>query len=424
MALWKRILILILIIVGILALIGGITAYGAYKHYYNLTNYVSDEDMKAASEKSDKADTEKALEEALDEETLTAEEAAYLESQASAIQDNPVLPNDADVYNVLLIGVDRRDTSWEGNSDAMILCSVNKKTQKVHLMSFMRDLYASIPPYGTNKLNSSCAIGGPTKTVEVIEENYKVDIDNYVCVDFTSLTDVVDAIGGVDITIDEKERVALNKMIVAQCSMRDEPSEGHLLNTTGTIHMDGYQALAYARCRNVGNSDWQRTERQRTVIMAMADQGRALKLSELNATAEKVLPLITHNIPEGRLLSLLTSLPTFLSYDILSTRVPYDNTYTIMNEILVPDMTVTQATIQDELYGEDKVHQEELEEIAAEKEAEEAAKEAQEQAAAEKAAAEEAEKEAAERKAAAGLRDMTQPLKTSDHPLVASDAEN
>ncbi len=341
----------IFIILGIiLALVAAVVVFAAvkYNHYYSLSNYVSKSDAATAEESVD----ESTLSEAVNEDNLTDEEKSYIDSQASAIEENPTLPNNSNIYNLLVIGVDRRDTSWNGNSDCMILLSVNKDTKKITMMSFMRDLYANIEPYGTQKLNFSCAIGGPTRVVSAIEENYKVDIDNYVCVDFTAVENIVDAIGGVDIDVREEEIPLINSTVADDCKSKDLSVDDNMIQSAGTVHMNGMQALAYSRLRYVGNADWERTERQRKVLTKIFNKVKALSLSELDSTAETVLPMITHDIESSKLLSLLASLPTFLSYELVSTRVPYDGTYTIINEILVPDMATEISMIQNELYGE------------------------------------------------------------------------
>ena len=96
-----------------------------------------------------------------------------------------------DTYNLLLLGVDRRDESWNGNSDVVLLVTVNKEKKTVYLTSFLRDLYADIPGVGVRKLNAACANGGPELTIQTLEENYHVEIDNYAMVDFNAMIDVV-----------------------------------------------------------------------------------------------------------------------------------------------------------------------------------------------------------------------------------------
>ena len=156
-----------------------------------------------------------------------------------------------DTYNILLIGVDRRDESWVGNSDVMLLVTVNPQKEKIYLTSFMRDLYADIPGIGVQKLNAACANGGAELCVQTIEENYQVQIDNYAMVDFNSMAEIVDSIGGVDIEISEAEMEYINNNIANQYSLagKDDPV---YLDHAGEVWLNGYQAVVYSRNRSTG----------------------------------------------------------------------------------------------------------------------------------------------------------------------------
>ena len=280
--------------------------------------------------------------------TESAEEA--LLAQTSALTGVEI-PENQGIYNLLLVGVDRRDASWSGNSDAMILLSINHNTKQIHMISFMRDLYANIEGHGVKKLNAACAYGGCQLLVQTIEDNYKVDIDNYVCVDFNSMAKCIDAIGGVDIEISETEVPVANGLIMDMCRTEGISYDEHLFTSSGSVHCDGYQAVGFARIRFVGNSDYERTERQREVISSLIDQAKQLDLTKINSLATTILPLITHNIDAQTLLSLITQIPEIAKYELIQSRVPYDDMYTTQGELLMPDMEATIAKLQEEIYG-------------------------------------------------------------------------
>ena len=134
------------IIFGILIFLVLVLAvvYGVWKSYYNKSNYIKDEDVSIYYE--DQTTQEGSTEESTENSTLSEEDAAKLESELAEL-DHVDTANSNEVYNILLIGSDRRDTSWYGNSDSMILASVNENTKTIHLTSFMRDLYAVIPGF-------------------------------------------------------------------------------------------------------------------------------------------------------------------------------------------------------------------------------------------------------------------------------------
>ena len=319
-------------------------AYAFFRNYYGLSNYVSD------SEAAAKAQQARA---SLDADTLSQIEKTGLtdsEEQALKSAQNTSgidLYHSSSIYNLLLIGVDRRDASWNGNSDSMILLSINNKTKKIHMMSLMRDMYADIEGYGVRKLNAACAIGGPTLLVSTIESNYKIDIDNYACVDFVSMANIIDAVGGVEITVSDAEAEMANGLITDMCGLAGVDPGPHLYSGAGTWNADGWMAVGYARIRHIGNADYQRTERQRTVLTGMMSKIRSMSTTELNSFVREVLPYVTHNITSSTMLQLVASVPSYLSYDVEQSRVPFDNLYTSQGEILVPTQPDTIDKIQE-----------------------------------------------------------------------------
>ena len=265
-----------------------------------------------------------------------------------------------DTYNILLLGVDRRDQSWNGNSDVVLLVTVNKEKKTVYLTSFLRDLYADIPGIGVRKLNAACANGGPELAVETLEENYHVEVDNYAMVDFNAMIDVIDALGGIDLEIDEDERVTANDYITSMCKENGDNPENYLIKKAGLVHLNGYQTVGYVRNRYTGKgSDFGRTQRQRNVLTAIADKARNGDFSSLSDTIESVMPYITHDITEFEMIGLMMQVGTWLDYDIQEQHIPYDGEYTSQNEILVPtDMDATIEKLTSILYGDGEIETE------------------------------------------------------------------
>ena len=265
-----------------------------------------------------------------------------------------------DAYNILLLGVDRRDESWNGNSDVILLVTVNKEKKTVYLTSFLRDLYADIPGIGVRKLNAACANGGAELTVQTLEENYHVEIDNYAMVDFNAMIDVVDALGGVDLEIDEDERVTANDYITCMCEDNGDDPEDYYIEKAGLVHLNGYQAVGYARNRYTGKgSDFGRTQRQRNVLTALAEKAQDGDFASLSDTMEDVMPYITHDITEFQMIGLMMQIGTWLDYDIQQQHIPYDGEYTSQDEILVPtDMNATIEKLTSILYGDGEIETE------------------------------------------------------------------
>ena len=212
---WVNVLTIIMIVI-VLLLLG---VYAVINHYYGKSNYVNDSSIQINSD----VETEST--------GITDEEAEQLQTEIIEQTEDITLPNDENVYNMLLIGVDRRDTSWYGNSDSMILMSINKDTKQIHMTSFMRDLYANIPGVGVKKLNAACAYGGGPLVVRTIEDNYKIPIDNYASVDFDAMIDIVDLVGGVEIDISEEEMRVANNYINEMCNLQGESVSAHRLTS-------------------------------------------------------------------------------------------------------------------------------------------------------------------------------------------------
>ena len=260
------------------------------------------------------------------------------------------------VTNILLIGTDRRDESWYGNSDSIILVSINNKTKQIIMTSIMRDTYAAIPDYGNSKINLSHALGGGPLLVQTVEQNFRIDIDYYVSINFEGFMNVIDQIGGIPMTLSEDEVRVANNYIRDMNKILGLPEGSGMLSGGGHYTLTGKQALAYSRIRYVGNADYERTERQRNVLTEVFNKAKTLNAVQLNDLANAFLPNLTHNIPANDVLGLIIDLPTLISYNIGSERIPYDGLYQSMNingqGMLVPDWESTIQKLQSTIYAE------------------------------------------------------------------------
>lgn len=349
----KKVILTAAIIVVFLLVAAVAIAYFIFKtQYYNKANYVKDDgyEVTESTESNtyvDEAGNLQEEEEATLDEDTEKDVLAQHEEALSQLSEEDL----TGTYNILLIGVDRRDSSWYGNSDVMMLVTVNKDKKTIYLTSFLRDLYANIPGIGVRKLNAACANGGAELCVETIKKNYGVQIDNYAMVDFNAMIDIVDALGGIELEITDDEVRVANGYIKSMCEANGDSYAAHQFTSSGLVHMDGYQAVGYARNRYSGNTyDFGRTERQRKVIMAIFEKAKDGGLGSLNSAAQSVLPYVTHNVDEGTVLKLLLQAPGWLDYDIEEQHIPYDRMYYSKNEILIPDMKETLSKLRETLY--------------------------------------------------------------------------
>lgn len=243
------------------------------------------------------------------------------------------------VINILLIGQDRREGEGRARSDSMILCTINKTQNTITMTSFMRDMYVQIPGYSDNRINASYAMGGMELLNECLNLNFGVVIDGNVEIDFSGFQEVIDTIGGIDIELSQAEADYLNRW--GNWDVEDNAGEWSLVE--GVNHLNGSQALAYSRIREVGNGDYGRTNRQRIVLTKLIDKANGLSITQANKLLNKFLPLITTDLSNTELLSLAVELlPRLSTMTINTQQIPADNAhygaYIREMAVLVPDL--------------------------------------------------------------------------------------
>ena len=235
-----------------------------------------------------------------------------------------------DIFNILVIGCDSRKKGGVGRSDAMILFSVNEATEKIHMTSIMRDSYVSIPGKGNNRINAAYAFGGGNLLLDTIETNFGVDVDKYVSFDFYSFIDIVDSIGGIEIEVTEAEIPVLNSYVKELNKLNGRKEDTYYVKESGLQHLNGTQALGYARIRYAGDGDFERTNRQRIVIAKVLEKAKTLNVLEINDLLNTFLPQIKTNLSQEEILSLLLKALEYLQYDLESHRLPVDDSWKYM----------------------------------------------------------------------------------------------
>lgn len=220
------------------------------------------------------------------------------------------------IINIMLVGQDARPGEPPQRSDSMILMTFNKLTGEVVLTSFLRDQYVQIPGYGNTKLCHAYAYGGMTLLNQTLANHYGIEIDGNVTINFEGFEEVIDMLGGVEIDLTQDEAVAIDKLMGGTLHLKG-----------GRQVLSGKMALRYARLRHI-DSDFQRTERQRKVIMSIVDAYRDLSVTEVMAILEETLPLITTNIPKDRIYRYAVSLfPMLTKAKLGSQRLPAQGTF-------------------------------------------------------------------------------------------------
>ncbi|WP_111937492.1 LCP family protein [Clostridium paraputrificum] len=237
------------------------------------------------------------------------------------------------ITNILLLGIDNQENA----SDAMMVFSLDKDTNTAKLTSIMRDLSVDLGPNAEkHKINYAYNVGGVEESVKVVNREFDLDINKYVKVSFDGLVDVIDYIGGININITESER----KIIGASKS--------------GNVTLNGKQALAYSRIRKIDN-DYQRTSRQRKVLMAIFNKAKSISVSSYPKALSDLSSNVETNLSTFELLDLAKAVMSLSSDDLEGFRIPIDGTsHDSMDKgiyYLEWDRAANKKAIHDFIYG-------------------------------------------------------------------------
>lgn len=262
------------------------------------------------------------------------------------------------VVNILLVGQDTRDEERQ-RSDSIILLSVNKNSNQLTMISFMRDLYVEIPGYSARKINAAYQFGGFELLDQTLAENFGIAIDYNVEVDFGGFKDIVDALGGVEIDLnaDEVEYLAGRGGNYVGGTVGRYTHGRTYEFEEGTNLLGGQAALDYARARHVGNADYERTQRQRNVIKSIFKKLKKTNWLKLLSVYDSVAANVTTDMTNNQILSVAFSAYTMGVDEINSYRIPANGMFYEANYagsvLVVKDWEETRQLIVDYLYSDD-----------------------------------------------------------------------
>lgn len=250
------------------------------------------------------------------------------------------------VYNIMLIGEDRRPGEDRQRSDSMILCSFNTNTNSIDMISFLRDTYVAIPGHSASKMNAAYQWGGVGLLDQTMALNFGVHVDANIVVNFNGFRSIIDMLGGVDISLTLEEANHLNSIY------------GWSL-TAGMQHLNGDKALAYSRIRKI---DWDinRTQRQRNVLIALLNTFKNKDLFSMTQTASSILQsgFIETDMNADELRGYITKLfPMLASANITNQHIPALNTFHEMSigsltYCKVPDLDANRQILK-KIFGAD-----------------------------------------------------------------------
>ena len=334
---WWKTVLLVLLTVVLLALAGGASYVLSKLHKIHY-----DDGSLTPADTEVHTDTEVHA----DAENWQAEDDLVDISGLEMVDVNPVPPageitQEDQVFNILLLGTDYPYNSNDpGRADAIMILSLDFRDNSARLVSLERGMGMPIlsGPYAGqwDWYTHLYHYGGAGMMLESLRYCFKIDVDRYAQVDFEAFKGVVDALGGIDIELTDAEAARLKL-------------------STGWNHLNGDQALSYARLRSI-DSDWVRITRQRRVIQACIDRIRDADLTTLNRLADTILPMISTNLTQGEILSLMTKAPKFMGVQFEQMTIPKAGTFGGMMVMggrgaFAPDFEENSRILKEFLYG-------------------------------------------------------------------------
>ncbi len=281
---------------------------------------------------------------------------------------------DSDIVNVLLVGIDsstnkKRSSSTinrsnSQNTDTMMIATMDLKNKKLKVTSLMRDLYVPIaePKNADGKLNSAFSSGGIECLYKTIAQNFGVKLDAYALINLDAFTDLVNEIGGVELTLTESEAYNLNNTnYIIKKRHRNLKAGKQVLN--------GYQAMGYCQIRHGkrGDPNWGvyslsgkaddygRTERQRLFMQALFKKVKSMSLNQWMDLAKVILPNIKTDIKTGEIYKYAVNIIKIGTTEVEQYRVPADGMFQSQmingQDQLVPDLPKTKAEIRKNIFG-------------------------------------------------------------------------
>ncbi len=214
--------------------------------------------------------------------------------------------NHESITNIALFGIDAEE-GQAGRSDSIMIATIDPIYNKVKITSIMRDSYVNIPDHGMDKINHAYAFGGPTLAIRTLNENFGLNIENFVSVNFSSLPQIIDTLGGITINITDEE-------------ISHIPG----VSSAGPTLLNGEQALAYSRIRYASGGDYERTHRHRNVMSAVFKKALEASPTSYPSILNTILPLVQTNLSSGDFISLATKVASVGNGTLEQERFPRD----------------------------------------------------------------------------------------------------
>lgn len=318
---WKKILLSVFIICVLI--VGGVFGYGFYK--LNKINTV---------------------------EISKTDDILGIKSNALSESENA-----KGITNIAFFGIDRMDANQKtSRSDSIIIVSIDSKNKKIKMSSIMRDTYVKIKGHGQTKITHAYAYGGPQLAISTINENFNLNIRDYITLDFFSFEKIIDTIGDVSIDIKQDEISPMNDKIVEISKI--EKKSVPKITKPGLQTLNGLQVVAYSRVRFTEGGDYRRIERQKTVMSIITTKIQSLGVAKFPSIVSELLPYTETSLSSIDIIKLGTKVLTSNTTTLEQDRFPVDG-YSVGKTIdkvwyLVADMKSTITQLHNFIYKDIK----------------------------------------------------------------------
>lgn len=223
------------------------------------------------------------------------------------------------LYNIVLFGLD--STNGEvGRSDSIMILTIDKIHKKLKVTSIMRDSYVNIPKHKKDKINHAYAFGGPQLALRTINENFDLNIKDFVSVDFTNMPKIIDALGGMTLDLTKEEVKYINEHIHHLNVVNHTDVKN--ITEPGKQHLNGTQVLAYSRIRYTAGGDGERSHRHRIILNNLFELFKNTPSKEYTKLLNKLLPMVKTSLSFSDILDLSYSIITMGNIKLEQYRFP------------------------------------------------------------------------------------------------------
>lgn len=207
------------------------------------------------------------------------------------------------INNILIMGSDARPGEKVSRTDSMMILTIDKVHDDIKITSLARDTLVNIPGHGYSKLTHAYAFGKEDLLIKTIEENFDIDINDFMLINFQSFIAIIDSIGGVTVDVSESEMLEMNKFIpeTYKWSENEDKGEMQLLTHAGEQKLNGYQALSYARIRK-NDSAFDRDNRQRIIVSNLIKEIKSAPKYKYPFIVKAAAPYISTNMKTPEML--------------------------------------------------------------------------------------------------------------------------